>query len=81
VDSPTKDADADSDSSDDDDEDSGLNPKESTPTAIPGNLFPAGLNFVQVATSDSASFALTEDGQVYGWGTFRVSYAVPLAIA
>ena len=71
---PTKAADADSESSDDDDnEDSGLNPKESTPTAIPGKIFPAGIKFVQVAASDSASFALTEDGQVYGWGTFRVS--------
>ncbi|KAE9380379.1 RCC1/BLIP-II [Stipitochalara longipes BDJ] len=68
---PTKDADADSDSSEDDDEDSGLNPKESTPTATPGRSFPAGTKFVQVAASDSASFALTEDGQVYGWGTFR----------
>jgi regulator of chromosome condensation len=78
---PTKDADADSDSSDDGDEDSGLNPKESTPTAIPGSLFPAEVNFVQVAASDSASFALTENGQVYGWGTFRVSESLPLAMA
>jgi alpha-tubulin suppressor-like RCC1 family protein len=78
---PTKDADADSDSSDDDDEDSGLNPKESTPTAIPAHSFLAGVKFVQVAASDNASFALTEDGQVYGWGTFRVSEYELLSIS
>ncbi|KAJ6104207.1 Regulator of chromosome condensation [Penicillium sp. IBT 18751x] len=57
--------------SDSDDEDSGLNPVESTPTAIPSGAFPEGTVFVQVAAADSASFALTDDGQVYGWGTFR----------
>ncbi|KAJ5895473.1 Ran exchange factor Prp20/Pim1 [Penicillium taxi] len=65
-----KDVDADSDS-DDDDDDSGLNPIESTPTAIPSTSFPEGTVFVQVAAADSASFALTDDGKVYGWGTFR----------
>jgi len=59
--------------SDSDDEDSGLNPKESTPTAILSSAFPEGTVFVEVAAADSASFALTDDGQVYGWGTFRVS--------
>jgi regulator of chromosome condensation len=59
--------------SDSDDEDSGLNPLESTPTAIPSGAFPEGTVFVEVAAADSASFALTDDGQVYGWGTFRVS--------
>jgi regulator of chromosome condensation len=58
--------------SDSDDEDSGLNPVESTPTAIPSGAFPEGTVFVEVAAADSASFALTDDGQVYGWGTFRV---------
>ncbi|XP_044718982.1 regulator of chromosome condensation (RCC1) repeat domain-containing protein [Hirsutella rhossiliensis] len=43
-----------------DDDDSGINPLESTPTAL----------------SDDASFALTEDGRVYGWGTFRSSDGV-----
>lgn len=28
--------------------------------------------FVQVVASDSATFVLTADGDVYGWGTFRV---------
>lgn len=55
----------------DDESDSGLNPYESTPTAIPTDSFPEGTVFVEVAAGDSASFALTDDGQVYGWGTFR----------
>ncbi|KAJ5734203.1 Ran exchange factor Prp20/Pim1 [Penicillium malachiteum] len=63
--------DVDASDSDSDDEDSGLNPKESTPTAIPANAFPEGTVFVQVAAADSSSFALTDDGLVYGWGTFR----------
>ncbi|OQE16692.1 hypothetical protein PENSTE_c023G02950 [Penicillium steckii] len=65
-----KEIDAGSDS-DSDDEDSGLNPRESTPTAIPESFFPKDTVFVQVAAADSASFALTDDGLVYGWGTFR----------
>ncbi|GAD94871.1 Ran exchange factor Prp20/Pim1 [Paecilomyces variotii No. 5] len=60
-----------SDSDSDDDEDSGLNPFESTPTAIPSDAFPEGTVFVEVAAGDSSSFALTDDGLVYGWGTFR----------
>lgn len=66
-----KDVDADSDS-DSDDEDSGLNPNEATPTAIPTDAFPKGTVFARVAAADSASFVLTDDGLVYGWGTFRV---------
>lgn len=66
-----KDVDDNSDS-DSDDEDSGLNPREATPTAIPASAFPEGTVFVEVAAADSSSFALTDDGQVYGWGTFRV---------
>jgi regulator of chromosome condensation len=57
--------------SDDDDADSGMNPKESTPTAISSDVFPEDTVFVQVAAGDSTSFALTDDGQVWGWGTFR----------
>lgn len=58
--------------SDSDDDDSGLSPREATPTAIPATAFPKGTVFVEVAATDSSSFALTDDGQVYGWGTFRV---------
>jgi len=78
---PTKDANVDSESSDDDGDDSGLNPKESVPTAIPASLFPKGVKFCQVAASDSASFSLTVDGQVYGWGTFRVSPSLQLQLS
>ncbi|KAL2002245.1 hypothetical protein VTN02DRAFT_361 [Thermoascus thermophilus] len=60
-----------SDSDSDDESDSGLNPYESTPTAIPSDSFPEGTVFVEVAAGDSSSFALTDDGLVYGWGTFR----------
>ncbi|EYE92593.1 RCC1 domain-containing protein [Aspergillus ruber CBS 135680] len=60
-----------SDSDDDSDDDSGLNPYESTPTAIPAESFPEGTVFVEVVAGDSSSFALTDDGLVYGWGTFR----------
>lgn len=66
-----KDMDAD-DSDSDVGSDSGLNPKESTPTAIPSDSFPEGTVFVQVAAGDSMTFALTDEGLVYGWGTFRV---------
>jgi regulator of chromosome condensation len=61
------------DSSDEeDDDDTGINPRESTPEAIPLDSFDEGAVFVQVAATDSASFALTNSGRVYGWGTFRV---------
>lgn len=53
-------------------EDGELNPYESTPSAIPSSNFPPDTRFVQVAAGDSCSFALTDRGLVYGWGTFRV---------
>jgi regulator of chromosome condensation len=62
------------DSDDSDDSDTGLNPKESTPDSVAGDAFPAGTKFVHVAAGDSCSFALTDTGLVYGWGTFRVSW-------
>lgn len=67
----------DEDSDDEDSDDSGLNPKESTPDVVDTTNVIPGTKFVQVAACDSASFALTEDGVVYGWGTFRVSYNLP----
>jgi regulator of chromosome condensation len=54
-------------------DDSGLNDLESTPTPVDPKHFPAGTKFVSVSCSDSATFALTEDGLVYGWGGFSVS--------
>ncbi|KAM0420378.1 hypothetical protein ACHAPT_011797 [Fusarium lateritium] len=68
-----RDMDNEEDSDSEDEDDTGINPKESTPTAVSDEHFAAGTKFVQVVASDSASFALTEDGRVYGWGTFRSS--------
>lgn len=51
----------------------GLNPRECVPIAIPHESFPPNTIFIQLACADSATFALTDDGDVYGWGTFRVS--------
>lgn len=57
---------------DSDDEDStGLNPLESTPGAI--TTFPEGTVIVKLSAGDSHTLALTDDGKVFGWGTFRVS--------
>jgi regulator of chromosome condensation len=65
--------DAGAEDSDSDDDGIDLNPKESTPTAIPEGAFPKNTQFAQVVACDSASFALTVKGAVYGWGTFSVS--------
>ena len=73
-----KDMNSGSDSDSDDDGD--LNPKESTPTAIKAALFPSGTRFTQVAAGDSSTFVLTDEGLVYGWGTFRVSLANMIVI-
>ncbi|KAI8956902.1 RCC1/BLIP-II [Daldinia sp. FL1419] len=70
----TRDVDDDSDSEDDDD--TGLNPYESTPGKVDLSELPDDTKIVQVAASDSASFILTDDGWVYGWGTFRGSDGV-----
>ena len=64
--------DVDSNSNSDSDDDGDLNPLESTPTAIRGDMFPPGTKFSQVVAGDSSTFALTDTGSVYGWGTFRV---------
>lgn len=61
------------DQADDADDESGLNPYESTPAEIDMANVAPGTKFVHVAACDSASFALTEDGRIYSWGTFRVS--------
>ncbi|KAF1932821.1 RCC1/BLIP-II [Didymella exigua CBS 183.55] len=65
-----RDVDADEDS-DSDDETGGLNDVEATPTAVSAEYFPEDTVFVDVAAGDSCSFALTTEGAVYGWGTFR----------
>ncbi|KAE8414632.1 regulator of chromosome condensation 1/beta-lactamase-inhibitor protein II [Aspergillus pseudocaelatus] len=54
-----------------DDDDITLNMNEATPQPVNPSLFPKGTVFAQLAASDSATFALTTKGLVYGWGTFR----------
>ncbi|KAL8832236.1 MAG: hypothetical protein Q9170_004957 [Blastenia crenularia] len=49
--------------------DSGLNPFESTPAAV--TTFPEGTVVVKLSAGDSHTLALTDEGLVYGWGTFR----------
>lgn len=68
--------DAGSDSDSDDDPTGGLNPMEATPTAISSEHFPDDTVFVDVVAGDSCSFALTTEGAVYGWGTFRKNEGV-----
>lgn len=67
-----RDADAEDDDDNGDDFEA-LNPIECTPAEVSTKNFLDGTKFVKVVASDSASFALTEDGRLYGWGTFRVS--------
>ncbi|KAI9669388.1 MAG: hypothetical protein M1831_000424 [Alyxoria varia] len=57
----------------DDSEDNGLNPRECTPGEVPAEYFPKGTVFASLAAGDSCSFAITQDGSVYGWGTFRAN--------
>jgi regulator of chromosome condensation len=66
-------SDKDGDDDESDDEESGLSPLESTPAEVSPAYFTPGTRFVQVVCSDSATFVLTEDGRVYGWGTFRAN--------
>ena len=62
----------------DDGETVGLNPLECTPMPIPREHFPSGTVFTQLACGDGTTFALTDDGEVWGWGTFRVGlYPLP----
>ncbi|KAG6032291.1 hypothetical protein E4U41_007263 [Claviceps citrina] len=53
----------------------GLNPLESTPLPAEG-LSHMGLTIAQVAATDNATFALTDSGLVYGWGTFHANDGV-----
>jgi regulator of chromosome condensation len=68
-----KDGDSDSGS----ESDSGLNPREATPAEVDISEIPDGTVFTQLAASDNATFALTDKGLVYGWGTIRVSSPTP----
>ncbi|RMZ79455.1 hypothetical protein DV738_g3407, partial [Chaetothyriales sp. CBS 135597] len=53
------------------DSDTGLNFKESTPGPVDTTGLPADIVWTQLACTDCATFALTANGDVYGWGTFR----------
>ena len=59
--------------SEDEDDDNGLNPKESVPGEVDWSQteLAEGTRFTEVAAGDSCSLVLTDDGRVYGWGTFR----------
>lgn len=59
-----------------DEDDAGLNPEESTPKEVLASNFPPGTVFTDICCSDSATFTVTQDGAVYGWGTFRVGNAL-----
>ena len=65
--------DIDDNKSDASSEDIELNPKESTPGAVDFPDDAEDTVFTQVTAGDSCTFALTSEGLVYGWGTFRVS--------
>ncbi|CAM1502497.1 Fc.00g044810.m01.CDS01 [Cosmosporella sp. VM-42] len=68
-----RDMDTEDGSDSEDEDDTGINPKESTPIAVSDEYFPEKTQFVQIVACDSATFALTQEGRVYGWGTFRSS--------
>lgn len=61
---------------DSDEGDGDLNPHEANPASVDSEQFSPGTQFVQVIAGDSATFALTSDGRVYGWGTFRDNQGV-----
>ncbi|KAI4098328.1 MAG: hypothetical protein LQ339_006479 [Xanthoria mediterranea] len=59
----------DMDDDSDDESNAGLNPRESTPGPI--TTFPEGTVITKLSAGDSHTLALTDDGRVFGWGTFR----------
>lgn len=75
-----KDIDDNKSDTDSEDDEATMNPMESTPMAVDSKYFPEDARFVQLAASDNATFALTADGSVYGWGTFRVSHFIFLSL-
>ncbi|KAG5934771.1 hypothetical protein E4U53_000597, partial [Claviceps sorghi] len=58
-----------------DTEANGMNALESIPLPAEG-LSRLGASITQVAATDNATFALTDSGMVYGWGTFHASDGV-----
>ncbi|KAF7869754.1 hypothetical protein EAF04_004538 [Stromatinia cepivora] len=66
---PERDADADSDN--ESDAADARNPIESTPGEVDMTTVPEGTVFTQITAGDNATYALTNDGLVYGWGSIR----------
>jgi regulator of chromosome condensation len=58
----------------DEDDDDELNPSESIPGLVNTAHLGPDIIWSQVVASDNATFALTNEGRVYGWGTFRVCF-------
>ncbi|KAL3465958.1 regulator of chromosome condensation 1/beta-lactamase-inhibitor protein II [Aspergillus heterothallicus] len=50
--------------------------RQATPGPVDLAAFPANTSFTQLAVTGSATFVLTTDGLVYGWGTFMNSTGV-----
>lgn len=63
------------DASDSEDDDNGLNALEATPLEVDLKDVPEGTVFTSLAAGDSVTFAVTDEGLVYGCGTFRVSHS------
>lgn len=59
--------------SDSEDDENGLNTLEAAPMEVDLTNIPHGTVFTSIAAGDSTTFAVTDDGLVYGCGTFRVS--------
>jgi regulator of chromosome condensation len=57
----------------------GMNGQASVPRPIAVQHLPGEPVWTQVVATANATFALTEGGDVYGWGTFKVSYRIPSA--
>lgn len=53
-------------------EDMEINLLECTPTSIETLTIPKETVFTQVMAGDNATFAVTDEGEVYGWGAIRV---------
>ncbi|MCJ1296333.1 hypothetical protein MMC34_007899 [Xylographa carneopallida] len=61
----------DEDEDSDDEDENGISPLEAHPTELSLETVPPGTVFTQVAAGDSITLALTDDGIVYGCGSFR----------
>ncbi|CRG83073.1 Protein pim1 [Talaromyces islandicus] len=65
------DAASDTDGDETEDDEMEFNLKEASPLPVDPSHFPRGTIFTHLVATDSATFVLTREGLVYGWGTFR----------